>query len=132
MLSLLADCVGSTRSQTVGAAAVEVTTVLPWEKLLEWFGEETLLRRLAEVITAVTNGTEITKEQAAALRLAADYASGNRPLSSWDRLDREQPGADTDMPVSSADSGESEPDAVGVAATVTPLHAHPGTASDGA
>lgn len=123
ILALLADCVGSTRRQTIGAAAVEVTAVLPWEQLLDWFGEETFLRRLAELITAVANGTEISKEEAASLDLAADYASGNRPLRPWERLQRNQPGVDIDKP---DDSGDDEkPDAQGAAATVTPLPAQP-------
>ncbi len=40
MLSLLVDCTGETRGQTLGAAAVEVTKVLPWAGLAGWFGEE--------------------------------------------------------------------------------------------
>ena len=132
LLSLLVDCVGSVRSQTVGAAAVEATKQLPWEQLLEWFGEPLLLRRLAEVITAVANGTEISEEETAALALAADYASGNRPLRSWDRLDRDQPATDTVEPHGSADGGQLEPDSLGAPATVTPLHAELATTPDGA
>ena len=46
VLSLLADCAGETRGQEFGAAAVEVTKVLPWEGLAGWFGEDMLLRRI--------------------------------------------------------------------------------------
>ncbi|WP_034266562.1 P-loop NTPase fold protein [Actinospica robiniae] len=129
IFALLADCVGSTRRQTIGAAAVETTAVLPWEQLLEWFGEETFLHRLAEVITAVANGTEISNEEAAALGLAAEYASGSRPLRPWERLERNQPGVETDERDNSAD--DEQPGCEGAAATITPLHVQPVIASDG-
>jgi KAP-like P-loop domain-containing protein len=88
MLSLLADCVGETRGQAFGAAAVDVTKTLPWEMLTEWFGESELLRRIAELLRAVEGGMEISDQEHAALYLAADYATGNRPQTSWDRLER--------------------------------------------
>jgi hypothetical protein len=99
MLSLLTDCVGATRGQALGAAAVTVTKVLSWERLIEWFGQDMLVRRIAEILTAVTdNGMEISEEQRAALHLAADYATGNRPQRPWERLVQQLPEADAALP----------------------------------
>ena len=99
MLSLLTNCVGATRGRELGAAAVTVTKVLPWDGLIEWFGQDTLVRRIAEICTAVTdNGLEISEEQRAALNLAADYATGNRPQRPWERLTHQLPGADAASP----------------------------------
>lgn len=89
MLALLADCSGVTRGQELGAAAVQVTRVLPWEGLTGWFGEDVLKRRIAELITAVTDEhMEISEAELAALSLAADYATGNHPRTPWDRMAR--------------------------------------------
>jgi hypothetical protein len=89
MLSLLVDCAGETRGQEIGAAAVQVMRVLPWEGLTGWFGEEMLVRRIAELVKAVTDeDMEISEEELAALSLAADYATGNRPQTPWERLAR--------------------------------------------
>ncbi|WP_144120980.1 P-loop NTPase fold protein [Catellatospora sichuanensis] len=99
MLSLLTDCVGETRGRVLGAAAVTVTKVLLWDRLAEWFGQEMLVRRIAEILTAVTdNGMEISGEQRAALHLAADYATGNRPQRPWERLVQQPPEADATLP----------------------------------
>lgn len=125
MLALLVDCVSQTRSQTIGAAAVEATNVLPWDELVGWFGEETLLRRLSETMAAVVrDGVELSEAETAALSLAADYASGNRPLRSWERLERNNP--TTDAPGTSVGpTGDVEADANSPTATITPLHAVP-------
>jgi KAP family P-loop domain len=89
MLSLLVDCAGETHGQEVGAAAVQVTRVLPWEGLTGWFGEEMLVQRIAELVKTVTDeDMEISKEERAALSIAADYATGNRPQTPWERLAR--------------------------------------------
>src|SRR5262249_9466118 len=97
--SLLTDCIGATRGQELGAAAVTVTKVLPWDGLIEWFGQDMLIRRIAEILTAVTdNGMEISEEQRAALNLAADYAPANRPRRSSQRLAKKLPGADAALP----------------------------------
>jgi hypothetical protein len=89
MLSLLVDCIGETRGQAVSAAAIQVTKTLPWEGLTGWFGEEMLNRRVAEIFTAIAgNGIEISEEELAALELAADYGTGNRPQTPWERLAR--------------------------------------------
>jgi hypothetical protein len=99
MLSLLTDCVASIRGQAVGAAAVTVTKVLSWEGLIGWFGQDMLVRRVAEILIAVTDdGMEISEEERAALRLAADYATGNGPQRPWERLVQQLPGADAALP----------------------------------
>ena len=87
MLSLFVGSVGETRSQTMGAAAVEVTMVLGWDRLALYLGEEVLKRRTAELLAVVENQQIIVSpEERAALDLAADYAIGNRPESSFDRM----------------------------------------------
>ena len=96
MLALLADCSGVTRGQELGAAAVQETKVLPWEGLAGWFGEDVVVRRIAELVTAVADEqVEISEGELAALSLAADYAAGNRPQTPWERLARACP-PDTD------------------------------------
>ena len=113
MLSLLVDCTGETRGQTLGAAAVEVTKVLQWDGLAGWLGEGMLVRRIAEVLTAVADdGMEISEEERAALDLAADYATGNRPQTPWERLARRYHAADTTAPV--ATDGEDHADGEGI------------------
>ena len=88
VLSLLVDCAGETRGQALGAAAIKVMKILPWEGLTGWFGEDMLARRIGEVLTTVNDGIEISGEQRVALDLAVDYASGNRPQTPWERLAR--------------------------------------------
>jgi hypothetical protein len=106
MLSLLVDSVGETRGQALGAAAVEVTKVLPWNGLAGWLGEDTLVRRIGELRAAVEqDGREITDEERAALYLAVDYATGDRPETPWDRLARRH--AETDTVAPSTTDGES-------------------------
>ncbi len=113
MLSLLVDCTGETRGRALGAAAVEVTKVLQWDGLAGWLGEGMLVRRIAEVLTAVADdGMEISEEERAALDLAADYATGNRPQTPWERLARRYHAADTTAPV--ATDGEDHADGEGI------------------
>lgn len=122
MLSLLVDCAGETRGQEFGAAAIEVTKVLPWEGLTGWFGEGMLVRRIAEVLTAVADhGMEISEEQCAVLDLAADYATGNRPQTPWERLARKHQRADTVAPVATDDEDYADGEDVGVADEVAIL-----------
>jgi hypothetical protein len=107
MLSLLADCVGETRGQALGAAAIKVTKVLPWEGITAWFGEDMLVRRIAEVLAAVEeHGIEISEEQRRALYLAVDYEAGNRPQTPWERLVRRHHGVDTVAPVATGDEDQ--------------------------
>ena len=64
MLSLLLDCTGETRGRELGAAAVKVTKVLQWDRLAGWLGEDMLVRRVAEVFSAVADdGMEISEEE---------------------------------------------------------------------
>jgi hypothetical protein len=89
MLSLLVDSVAERHSQALGAAAVDVTTVLHWTVLGEWLGDDMLVRRIGEVRAAVEDdGREITEEERAALHLAGDYASGSPPQTPWEQLAR--------------------------------------------
>src|SRR5579859_640174 len=86
MLSLLLECSGETRGREFGAVAVEATKVLQWDRLAGWLGEDMLGRRIAEVFSAVADdGMEISEEEHAVLDLAADYATGNRPQTPWER-----------------------------------------------
>jgi hypothetical protein len=91
MLSLFEGSVGQTRARAIGAAAVEVTKVLAWDDLVGYFGEDMLVRRTAELLAAVTEGgMQLSDEDHEALTLAAAYATGNRPESSFDRIRRIQ------------------------------------------
>ena len=110
MVSLLVDCTGETRGQAFGAAAVEVTKVLQWDGLAGWFGEDMLVRRIAELVAAVEDdGMEISEQERAVLYLAADYATGNRPQTPWERLVQRHQGADTDSAVAAeGNSGGAE------------------------
>ena len=70
MLSLFVGSAGETRAQAIGAAA-EVTKVLAWDRLALYFGEDTLIRRTAELVNAVRGeGMAISPEEQAALDLA--------------------------------------------------------------
>jgi hypothetical protein len=88
------------RAQTLGAAAVEVTRIMAWDSLAQYLGEDMLKRRTAELLAAVQDPgmTTISPEEQAALDLATEYAAGNRPEASFDRLTRmaagSAPGAD--------------------------------------
>lgn len=95
MLSLLVDCTGETRGQEIGAAAVQVTKVLQWDGIAGWLGEDMLMRRITQMLAAAKDGMEISEEERAALYLAADYATGNRPGTPWERLARRHHGTDT-------------------------------------
>jgi alkylated DNA nucleotide flippase Atl1 len=134
MLSLLADCAGETRGRALGAAAIEATKVLPWEGLKGWFGEDMLVRRIAEVLTAVTDdGMEISEEERAALYLAADYASGNQPQTPWERLVRRHQAADISAPAATDDEDHADSGGIDLAnevAILDPSHSDLGSASD--
>jgi hypothetical protein len=89
MLSFFAGSVGEIRGRSMGAAAVEVTKTLAWDRLAIYFGEEMLIRRTAELMQAVTDEElDISDEERTALSLAADYATGNRPETSCERMMR--------------------------------------------
>jgi hypothetical protein len=97
MLSLLVGSLGETRGQELGAAAVEVTPVLRWDELVGLLGQEMLVRRIAELLQAVPDdGLDLTSEEQAALDLAADYATGHRPQTSFERLMRRHAATYTD------------------------------------
>ncbi len=116
MVSLFSGSVGQIRGQAIGAAAVEVTKTLSWDRLASYFGEETLIRRTAELLAAVTDDAmKISNEESEALGLAADYATGNRPETSFERMMRIQQGV-----------GPS-PDVVGAAADPEAPHDEPET-----
>jgi KAP family P-loop domain len=109
MLALLAGCLGETHSQALGAVAVEVTKTLDWDGLTRWLGEDILVRRTAEVLAAVEDdGLKLSEEEHEALYLAADYATGNRPRTPWERMARVQ---DTeDVSVAAATDKENHSD----------------------
>lgn len=103
MLSLLAGSVGQTRGRALGAAAVEVTPVLRWDELAGLLGHELLVRRIEELRAAVQDdGMLLTPEEQAALDLAADYAAGRRPETSFERLMRLHVAAYADASVEAA------------------------------
>lgn len=109
MLALLTDCVGATRGQELGAAAVTVKRTLPWEELTGWFGEAMLLRRICEIAAVVAEGAaELPEEQRAALCLAENYAAGNRPQRPWERMVRQNPGAGDGKGPPAAETGSDD------------------------
>jgi hypothetical protein len=131
MLSLLVDCVGETRGQALGAAAIEVTKVLSWEGLTGWFGEDMLVRRIAEVLATVEDdGIEISEEERAALYLAADYATGNRPQTPWERMARRHLGVDTVATDGEDQTDGEDTDMVNEVVTLNPSYNGLGAASD--
>jgi hypothetical protein len=94
MLSLFVGSVGVTHSRAIGAAAVQVTKMLAWDQLVKYVGEERLIRRTADLFAKATEGDfELSDEEREALGLAADYATGNRPESSFERIMRIQYGS---------------------------------------
>ncbi len=98
------------KTRPVGGAAVEVTPVLAWEQLAGFLDEETLIRRTAELLVAVDEeGLQLTDEEQAALGLAADYATGNRPESSFERMMRLQCAPEPAQPTD-AEKTEAGPD----------------------
>jgi hypothetical protein len=120
MLSLLLECSGETRGRELGAVAVEVTKVLQWDRLAGWLGEDMLVRRVAEVFSAVADdGMEISEEEHAVLDLAADYATGNRPQTPWERLARRHHVADTTEPVAADDEHQGGDEGIDAVSEVT-------------
>ncbi len=114
MLSLFVGSVGEIRGRAIAAVAVEVTKTLAWDRLAIYFGEDMLIRRTAELLAAVTDdGMEISDEEREALGLAADYATGNRPETSFDRMMRIQqggaPGADPAVATDAPEASGAEP-----------------------
>ena len=92
MLALLVGSVGMARSQVIGAAAVGSTAVLSWDLLVNYLGEDVLVRRISELITAVAaDELVVSKEQLDALTLAGAYAVGDRPQNPMERFIRNQP-----------------------------------------
>jgi hypothetical protein len=109
----------------LGAVAVEVTKALQWDQLTGWLGEDMLVRRIAEVFSAVADdGMEISEEEHAVLNLAGDYATGNRPQTSWVRLARKHQVAETTTPLVEDDEGIDSADEVSV---LNPSHTDPGS-----
>lgn len=118
LLALLADSVSETRTQSMGAAAVEVTTVLPWGTFAAWFGEETLVRRVGALRAALhATGMDVTGPEQAALDLAAQYASGDPPLSSWERLERDHARS---APTAAVSAGDVDPELATASTQVEP------------
>lgn len=123
MLSLLLECSGETRGRELGAVAVEVTKVLQWDRLAGWLGKDMLVRRIAEVFSAVAdNGMEISEEEHAVLDLTGDYTTGNRSQTSWERLARKHQVADTSAPLVADDEGNDSANGVSV---LNPSHTGP-------
>jgi hypothetical protein len=64
----------------MGNAAVNHTKAIMWEELVHLFGEETLTRRIAELVTRLADGTlTLGSVEDDALEVAAKYATGWRP-----------------------------------------------------
>jgi len=111
MLSLFAGSVGEIRGRSMGAAAVEVTKTLAWDRLATYFGEEMIIRRTAELMQAVMDdGMEVSDEERAALSLAADYAAGNRPETSYGRMMRMASSGPVAAPEVGGEDSTGEPD----------------------
>ena len=79
MLALPADCVGATNGQALGAAAVTVAKVLPREGLIEWFGQDTLVRRIAGVLAAAADSAQAAADRGG-VDLCAVAADGSGVL----------------------------------------------------
>ena len=95
-LALLTDSMGEAHAQGLGAAAVEVTDILAWDRLVEYLGNDLLIRRTAELFDAAVGARiELSAQQRKALDLAADYAAGTRPETPIERLMRIQKAAQT-------------------------------------
>ncbi|MGA2804561.1 MAG: P-loop NTPase fold protein [Acidimicrobiales bacterium] len=98
MLSLLVNSVGEARARSLGAAAVEVTEVLGWDRLVGYLGEELMARRTLELIEAVrTGGLTVSAKENRVVILAVDYATGHRPETAIDRIMHIQSTAQTAM-----------------------------------
>lgn len=97
-----------------------MTKVLQWDRLAGWLGEDILVRRVAEVFSAVVDdGMEISEEEHAVLDLAADYATGNRPQTPWERLARRHHVADTTEPVAAGDEHQGGDEGIDAVSEVT-------------
>lgn len=108
VLSLLTGAAGQVRGQVMGAAAVRLTEVLDWDHLVSLLGAELLERRIAELLKAIEDGElEIPEAEVGVLLLAADYATGNRPMRPIDRFIRMQADQDESQ-VTDEDGGDSE------------------------
>ncbi|HVA73061.1 MAG TPA: P-loop NTPase fold protein [Acidimicrobiales bacterium] len=108
MLSLFVDSMGEIRARSMGAAAVERTKTLAWDHLATYFGEEMLVRRTAELMQAIMDdGMEVSAQERAAVSLAADYATGNRPETSYERMMRTASNSPPEKPAT-ADDGDDE------------------------
>jgi len=89
MLSMFVGSMGEIRGRSMGAAAVEVTKTLAWDRLATYFGEEMLIRRTGELMQAIMDGgMAISPEERAAVTLAVDYATGNQPETPYERMMR--------------------------------------------
>jgi len=89
MLSMFVGYMGEIRGRSMGAAAVEVTKTLAWDRLATYFGEEMLIRRTGELMQAIKDGgMAISPEERAAVELAVAYATGNQPETPYERMMR--------------------------------------------
>jgi hypothetical protein len=87
MLGLVMGSRGEAHSQAHGAAAVEITEVLGWDRLVAYLGEDLLVRRIVDLMEAVlARSLAADPEQVQALELASRYAVGWRPDTAMDRI----------------------------------------------
>jgi hypothetical protein len=76
---------------------------------------------------------EISEGEHAVLNLAADYATGNRPQTPWERLARRRHVADTTAPAAADDEDRADGqgiDAVNEVAVLDPRHHSSGSEPD--
>lgn len=79
-INILGDASGVTTSQGLGAAAVQLTSMLSWDFLVELVGEQALARRISKLQNAVEEGSvALSDDETRVLALAVRYASGWRP-----------------------------------------------------
>jgi len=81
MLELLRECYTERSAQTLGEAAVRRISYVDWKTLVELLGEETLKRRIGELVASV-DPTALATDTAAALEIATKIARGELDATS--------------------------------------------------
>ncbi len=89
LVSLLVNSCSQAHTQALGAAAVRVTEVLDWGRLVSYLGEEFLIRRVAELMERYhERSLDLSPEQYSAVELASRYATGWHPDTVLERIMR--------------------------------------------
>ena len=78
LTGLLGSAVSQSEAKEVEAAAVEVMSVLPWDMLVAWLGEEFLVQRVKVLHSKLGNSDDAVPD-AQTIALAYRYAIGDPP-----------------------------------------------------